>query len=117
MARKRRVPKDKATGLPKKYLSGARNRAAKAREIKRTAEAYKRGEFIDIKAVSASRAKQGGTKKKTTKRGNKGRAQKKRPISLGLRMGSWLLSIGVGRVLIYRADRATCRWLRGQWVA
>ena len=78
MARKqRRVPKDKATGLPKKYLSGAKNRAAKAREIKRTAEAYKSGEFIDIKAVSASRAKQGGIKKKTTKRGNKGRAQKK----------------------------------------
>tara|TARA_R100001510_G_scaffold56923_1_gene63534 strand:- start:307 stop:753 length:447 start_codon:yes stop_codon:yes gene_type:complete len=72
MARKqRRVPKDKATGLPKKYLSGAKNRAAKAREIKRTAEAYKAGEFIDIKAVSASRAKQGGTKKKTTNRRNK----------------------------------------------
>ena len=72
MARKlRRVPKDKATGLPKKYLSGARNRSAKAREIKRTAEAYKAGEFIDIKAVSASRTKQGGPKKKTTKRRNK----------------------------------------------
>ena len=76
MARKqRRVPKDKATGLPKKYLSGAKNRAAKAREIKRTAEAYKRGEFIDIKAVSASRTKQGGPKKKarkkTTRRKNK----------------------------------------------
>jgi len=78
MARKmRRVSKDKATGLPKKYLSGAKNRASKAREIKRTAAAYKAGEFIDIKAVSASRTKQGGTKKKTTKRGNKGRAQKK----------------------------------------
>jgi len=77
MAKKRRPPKDKATGLPKKYLSGAKNRAAKARELKRTAEAYKRGESIDIKAVSASRTKQGGTKKKTTKRGNKGRAQKK----------------------------------------
>ena len=78
MARKqRRTPKDKATGLPKKYLSGAKNRSAKAREIKRTADAYKRGEFIDIKSVSASRTKQGGTKKKTAKRGNKGRAQKK----------------------------------------
>ena len=78
MARKqRRTPKDKATGLPKKYLSGAKNRSAKAREIKRTADAYKRGEFIDIKSVSASRTKQGGTKKKTTKRANKGRAQKK----------------------------------------
>jgi hypothetical protein len=78
MARKqRRVPKDKATGLPKKYLSGAKNRAAKAREIKRTADAYKRGEFIDIKAVSKSRTKQDGTKSKTTKRGNKSRAKKK----------------------------------------
>jgi len=78
MARKRRrVPRDKATGLPKAYLSGAKNRAAKAREIKRTAEAYKRGEFIDIKAVSASRAKQDGTKSKTSKRGNKSRTKKK----------------------------------------
>jgi hypothetical protein len=78
MARKqRRVPKDKATGLPKKYLSGAKNRAAKAREIKRTADAYKRGEFIDIKAVSKSRSKQDGTKKKTTKRRNKRNTQKK----------------------------------------
>ena len=78
MARKqRRVPKDKATGLPKKYLSGAKNRAAKAREIKRTADAYKAGEFIDIKAVSASRTKKGGTKKKTTKRGNKSRTKNK----------------------------------------
>ena len=78
MARKqRRVPKDKVTGLPKKYLSGAKNRSAKAREIKRTAEAYKRGEFIDIKAVSASRTKQSGTKSKTTKRSNKSRTKKK----------------------------------------
>ena len=78
MAKKRRrVPKDKATGLPKKYLSGAKNRSAKARELKRTAEAYKRGEYIDIKAVSASRVKQGGTKKKTTKRRNKSVTKKK----------------------------------------
>ena len=75
MAKKRRrVPKDKATGLPKEVPVGCKNRSAKARELKRTAEAYKRGEFIDIKAVSASRTKQGGTKKKTTKRGNKGRS-------------------------------------------
>ena len=78
MAKKqRRVPKDKATGLPKKYLSGSKSRSGKAREIKSTAAAYKAGEFIDIKAVSASRTKQGGTKKKTTKRGNKSRASKK----------------------------------------
>ena len=69
----KRVPKDKKTGIPKKYLSGAKNKAAKAAEIKRTAEAYRKGEFIDIKAVSKSRTKQNGSgkKKKTTKRKRK----------------------------------------------
>jgi hypothetical protein len=62
-ARQRRVPKDKATGLPKKYVSGAKNKSAKAAELKRTAEAYKRGESIDIHAVSKSRTVQGGTRK------------------------------------------------------
>ena len=47
----RRVPKDKKTGLPKKYLTGAKNKSAKAAEIKRTAAAYKRGEKIDLKAL------------------------------------------------------------------
>ena len=69
----KRVPKDKKTGVPKKYLSGAKNKAAKAAEIKKTAEAYRKGEFIDIKAVSKSRTKQNvsGKKKKTTKRKRK----------------------------------------------
>ena len=69
----RRVAKDKKTGVPKKYLSGSKNRSAKAAEIKRTAEAYRKGEFIDIKAVSKSRTKQNvsGKKKKTTKRKRK----------------------------------------------
>ena len=69
----RRVPKDKKTGVPKKYLSGSKNRAGKAAEIKRTAEAYRKGEYIDIKAVSKSRTKQNvsGKKKKTTKRKSK----------------------------------------------
>ena len=74
MTRKlRRVPKDKKTGVPKKYLSGAKNKSAKAAEIKRTAEAYRKGEYIDIKAVSKSRTKQNvtGKKKKTTKRKSK----------------------------------------------
>ncbi len=74
MTRKfRRVPKDKKTGVPKKYLSGAKNKGAKAAEIKRTAEAYRKGEFIDIKAVSKSRTKQNvsSKKKKTTKRKRK----------------------------------------------
>ena len=71
--KRRRVPKDKKTGIPKKYLSGAKNKAAKAAEIKRTAEAYRKGEYIDIKAVSKSRTKQNvtGKKKKTTKRKSK----------------------------------------------
>tara|TARA_B100001093_G_scaffold94541_1_gene86712 strand:- start:264 stop:485 length:222 start_codon:yes stop_codon:yes gene_type:complete len=67
----RRVPKDKKTGVPKKYLSGSKNKSAKAAEIKRTAEAYRKGEYIDIKAVSKSRTKQDGSKKKTTKRKSK----------------------------------------------
>ena len=66
----RRVPKDKATGLPKKYLSGAKNKSAKALEIKRTAEAYKNGEFINIQAVSESRTRQ-NAKRKAPKRSNK----------------------------------------------
>ena len=64
----RKVPKDKKTGVAKKYLSGAKNKDAKAAEIKRTAAAYKRGEYIDIRAVSKSRTKQDGSKKKTTVR-------------------------------------------------
>jgi len=58
MVRRRfkRVAKDKKTGIAKKYLSGAKNKSAKAAEIKRTAEAYK------------SRTKQDGSKKKTTVR-------------------------------------------------
>ena len=75
MTRKlRRVPKDKKTGVPKKYLSGSKNRSAKAAEIKRTAEAYRKGEYIDIKAVQKSRVAQNVTtkkKKKTTKRKRK----------------------------------------------
>ena len=73
MPKQRKVPKDKKTGVPKKYLSGAKNKSAKAAEIKRTAEAYRKGEYIDIKAIQKSRVAQDGrkTKKKTTKRGRK----------------------------------------------
>ena len=67
----RKVAKDKKTGVAKKYLSEAKNKAAKAAEIKRTAAAYKRGEYIDIKAVQKSRVAQDGSKKKTTKRKRK----------------------------------------------
>ena len=60
----RRVRRDKKTGVPSKYLTGARNRSAKAKEIKETAEKYKRGEYIDIKAINKSRSAQDETKKK-----------------------------------------------------
>tara|TARA_R100001510_G_C7599094_1_gene166285 strand:- start:413 stop:646 length:234 start_codon:yes stop_codon:yes gene_type:complete len=72
----RKVAKDKKTGVAKKYLSGAKNKSAKAAEIKRTSDAYKRGEFIDIKAVQKSRIEQDGTKKKTTKRKRKSNSKK-----------------------------------------
>ena len=73
MRKLRKVPKDKKTGIAKKYLSGARNKAAKAAEIKRTAALYKKGAFIDIKAVQKSRVNQDVTKKqkKTSKRKRK----------------------------------------------
>ena len=65
MARRfKKVPKDKKTGVAKKYLSGSKNKSAKAAEIKRTAAAYKRGEKIDLKAISKFRVSQDGTKKK-----------------------------------------------------
>ena len=64
----KRVPKDKKTGLPKKYLAGAKNKSAKAAEIKRTAAAYKRREKIDLKAISKFRASQNVKNKKKKKR-------------------------------------------------
>ena len=73
MRKLRKVPKDKKTGIAKKYLSGSWNKAAKAAEIKRTAALYKKGAFIDIKAVQKSRVNQDVTKKqkKTSKRKRK----------------------------------------------
>ena len=52
-----RVPKDKATGVPKKYLAGSKSKSKKAAEIKKTAELYKKGMYIDVKSVSKSRTK------------------------------------------------------------
>ena len=74
MRKLRKVPKDKKTGIAKKYLSGSRNPSAKAAEIKRTAKLYKEGAYIDIKAVQKSRVAQNVTtkkKKKTTQRKRK----------------------------------------------
>ena len=75
MARRRfkSVPKDKRTGVPEKYLKGAKNKSAKAAEIKRTARAYKQGKPINVAAVSRSRAAQ-NVNTQATKRKNKGRS-------------------------------------------
>jgi len=58
------VPKDKRTGLAKKYVAGSRSPSRKAAEIKRTAKAYKEGRKIDVKKVSASRAAQSKRKRR-----------------------------------------------------
>ena len=65
----RKTRKDPKTGLAQKYVSGSKNRAAKAAEIKRTAAKYKRGENIDVAAISRSRSAQDASK--ATKRKNK----------------------------------------------
>ena len=46
--RRRRVPKDKKTGLPKKYLSGrkGRKRSRRASIIKKVSSLYKSGKKI-----------------------------------------------------------------------
>ena len=73
MRKFRRVKRDKKTGVPSKYLAGAKNKAAKAKEIKETAEKYRKGEYIDIKAISKLRSQQNDTdkKKKTSKSGRR----------------------------------------------
>ena len=70
MRKFRRVKRDKKTGVPSKYLVGAKNKAAKAKEIKETAEKYRKGQYIDIKAISKLRSQQDDSKrkKKTSKR-------------------------------------------------
>ena len=73
MRKFRRVKRDKKTGVPSKYLAGAKNKAAKAKEIKETAEKYRKGQYIDIKAISKLRSQQDDTdkKKKTSKSGRR----------------------------------------------
>ena len=48
MAKRRRVPKDKRTGIPKKYLSGLKGskRSKRASLLKRMSKLYKSGKRI-----------------------------------------------------------------------
>ena len=77
MRRFRRVKRDKKTNVPSKYLAGAKNKSAKAKEIKETAEKYKKGQYIDIKAINKSRTAQNDDKKKASKRKNKTNTKRK----------------------------------------
>lgn len=61
-SKKRKVRYEK--GVPSKYLSGSRNKSTKAAEMKRTANAYKEGRYIDLKKVQKSRVNQGKKRKK-----------------------------------------------------
>ncbi len=53
----RRVPKDKKTKIPKKYLSGLKGgkRSARASLIKAMSEAYKKGQRIPASMFKARR--------------------------------------------------------------
>ena len=64
----KRVAKDKTSGLPKKYVSGAKSKTSQAKEIKDTARRYKQGLPINIKAVSQSRVAQGKNGRKAKKK-------------------------------------------------
>ena len=77
MRRFRRGRRDKRTNVPSKYLAGAKNKSAKAKEIKETAEKYKKGQYIDIKAINKSRTAQNDDKKKASKRKNKTNTKRK----------------------------------------
>tara|TARA_Y100001937_G_scaffold34949_1_gene50025 strand:+ start:11045 stop:11260 length:216 start_codon:yes stop_codon:yes gene_type:complete len=61
----KKVAKSKK-GVPTKYLSGAKNKSEKEKEILETRRRYKKGLSINVAKVSKSRVNQ--AKKKTTKR-------------------------------------------------
>ena len=58
--KRRKVPKDKDSGLPKKYLSGLKGgkRSARASLIKAMSEAYKKGQRIP-RSMFRARARSG----------------------------------------------------------
>jgi predicted transcriptional regulator len=97
----RKTRKDPKTGVAQKYLSGSKNRAAKAAEIKETAKKYKRGENIDVKAVSRSRSQQDASK--TAKR--KGQGAYLSSGSRNVSMAAWAM----GRVNSYMTGKGGAR--------
>ena len=71
MPKFKKVPKDKKSGVAKKYLSGSKNKSAAAKALKSTAEAYKAGRKINVKAVSKFRSKDNAKSKAVKRKGKK----------------------------------------------
>jgi hypothetical protein len=59
MARFKTVPKEKGSGLPKKYVSGSKNKSATRSEIKRTRRRYRMGLLspAEMDRISKQRSK------------------------------------------------------------
>tara|TARA_Y100001938_G_C8093258_1_gene436454 strand:+ start:497 stop:706 length:210 start_codon:yes stop_codon:yes gene_type:complete len=66
MARKFKKVRKTKKGTPLKYLSGAKNKSAREKEIRRTARLYKAGKLTpaDYDRISKLRAKSGKKKSK-----------------------------------------------------
>ena len=73
----RTVKKDKKTGLPEKYLSGSKNRAARAASIEKGKEAYKKGEKLPDSYFDERQEYKKGGKVKT----GKGAKEGKKPLN------------------------------------
>ena len=70
MAKKFRKVRKTKKGTPLKYLSGAKNKSAVEKEIKRTARLYKAGKLTPamMDKISKQRSKSGKRKSKAKKR-------------------------------------------------
>ena len=115
----KRVAKDKTSGLPKKYVSGAKSKTSQAREIKDTARRYKQGLPINIKAVSKSRVAQGKNGRKAKKVNLSAHQQRStfriRQPSLDLLQANSAKFIDGGKVPIFPVDPGQgYRWRPGQ---
>jgi len=68
MAKKFRKVRKTKKGTPLKYLSGARNRSAVEKEIKRTARLYKAGKLTPAMMDKISKKRVASAKKKNKKK-------------------------------------------------
>ncbi len=68
MKRKFRKVRKSKSGVPLKYLSGAKNKSAVAREIKRTAKLYREGKLTPAMMDKISKRRVASAKKKKKKK-------------------------------------------------